>query len=262
MHHLDAERISESRPLSQAAEESEMNWNQDEPDLPFGLRNDYGGADQYPREHQSFGVDHLMHAPDPTITLDGWNPVEELAEMLSAAAGAGPPSPLMDSAGRPRHRVDRRRSQPWTRLPAGRRRIIPTAVLVTIITVCSVAMLAWSISYSYRQLSAVALLVAPPRLAQWWPLTVYGPWLVAGLSVLLASVQRRPTHRSWAIMVISSGTAVALSVGCSPHSALSVVVSGIPPITALACFRELVGQIFFARGPRHALHSTKDSEDG
>ncbi|WP_406459687.1 DUF2637 domain-containing protein [Streptomyces sp. NBC_01622] len=239
-----------------------MNWNQDEPDLSFGLRNDYGGADPYPRDHQSFGVDHLMHVPDPTLTLDGWDPVEELAEMLSAAAGSGPPTPLMDSAGRPRHRVDRRRSRPGLRLPAGRRRVIPTAVLVSIITACSVAMLGWSISYSYRQLSAVASLVVPPPLAQWWPLTVYGPWLVAGSSVLLASVQRRPTHRSWAIMLLSSGTAVALSVGNSPHSALSMAVSGIPPITALACFRELVGQIFFAPGPRHALHSAKESEDG
>lgn len=238
-----------------------MNWNQDEPDLSFGLRNDYGGTDQWPRDHQSFGVDHLMHAPDPTITLDGWDPVEELAEMLSAAAGAGPPTPLLDSAGRPRHRVDRRRSRPGHGLLAGRRRTIPAVVLVAIITACSLAILCWSISYSYSQLSDVALLVEPPRLAQWWPLTVYGPWLVAGLSVLRASVQRRPTYRSWMIMLLSSGTAVALSVGHSQNSALSMVVSGIPPITALACFRELVGQIPFAPGPRHALHTAKDSED-
>lgn len=239
-----------------------MNWNQDEPDPLFGLRNDYSGADQYPRDHQSFGVDHLMYAPDPTITLDGWDPAQELAEMLSAAASAGPPVPLMDSAGRPRHRIDRRRSRPELRPLAGRRRMIPAVVLVAIITACSVAMLGWSISYSYGQLSAVALVVEPPHLAQWWPLTVYGPWLVAGLCVLRATVQRRPTHRSWAIMLMFSGMAVALSVGHSPHSVLGMVVTGIPPITALACFRELVGQMFSASGPRHALHGAQDSEDG
>lgn len=239
-----------------------MNYIQDEYDFQFGLRNDSSGTAPYPRDHQLFGVDHLMPAPDPAVTLAGWDPAEELAEMLSAAASAGPPAMEMDSVGRPRHRVDRRRPRPELGLLAGRGRIIPSAALVAMITTCSVAMLAWSISYSYGQLSAVALLVEPPHLAQWWPLTVYGPWLVAGLSVLRASVQRRPTHRSWMIMLISSGMAVALSVDYSPHSVLSMVVTGIPPITALACFRELVGQVFSGPGPRHALHSAKDSEDG
>ena len=85
-----------------------------------------------------------------------------------------------------------------------------------------------------------------------WPLTVYGPWLLAGLSILRASVQRRTARKSWAVMLIASGTAVALCIGQSAHSLLAMVVVGIPPITALVCFRELIGQFSSRPGPRHA----------
>lgn len=121
-------------------------------------------------------------------------------------------------------------------------------------------MLGWSLSYSYNQLRGVSLLVVSAKLAQWWPLTVYGPWLVAGLSILRASVQHRTAWQSWAVMLTSSATAVALCVGHSAHSLLAMVVVGIPPITALVCFRELVGQISPQNGPRHAFHTVKRSK--
>ncbi|MFE9448804.1 DUF2637 domain-containing protein [Streptomyces sp. NPDC006739] len=203
-------------------------------------------------------MDNMVESPDATITPDSWDPAEELAEMLSAAAGGTPPELLLDEGAGPRHRVDRRRPRPGARYVTGRRRAFPAALLIVLITVCSVIMLGWSISYSYSQLRTVALLVEPSKPAQWWPLTVYGPWLVAGLSVLRASLQRRPARRSWAVMLLSSAMAVTLSVGHSPHSVLGMVVFGIPPITALACFRELVGQVSPPQGPRHAVSSTKD----
>jgi hypothetical protein len=104
------------------------------------------------------------------------------------------------------------------------------------------------------------LLVVSAKLARWWPLMVYGPWLVAGLSILRATVQHRSARRSWAVMLIASATAVALCVGQSPRSLLAMVVVGIPPITALICFRELVGQISPQHGPRHACHTVKRSK--
>jgi hypothetical protein len=125
---------------------------------------------------------------------------------------------------------------------------------------CAVTMLSWSISYSYDQLRTIALLVVSERLAQWWPLTVYGPWLVAGLSILRASVQHRTARRSWAVMLIASGTAVALCIGQSSNSLLAMVIVGIPPITALACFRELVGQFSPRHGPRHAADTVNASK--
>ncbi|MCX4907043.1 DUF2637 domain-containing protein [Streptomyces sp. NBC_00878] len=158
----------------------------------------------------------------------------------------------------PHRPAGRRRARPGFRFLAGKRRIITVAILVAAIVICAVTMLTWSISYSCDQLRTIALLAVPPKLAQWWPLMVYGPWLMAGLSILRKSVQRRTARRSWAVMLICSGTAVALCIGQSPDSLLAMVIVGIPPITALVCFRELVGQF----SPRHCPRHASDTRNG
>jgi hypothetical protein len=201
-------------------------------------------------------VDHHLNSIDPLE----WDPDDELAQILYTASSTVSAPPPSDSHRRPRRPVSRRRPKPFLHIIAGRQRIIIVAILVTTITVCAVMMLGWSISYSYNQLHAISLLVVSARLARWWPLTVYGPWLVAGLSILRASVQHRTARRSWAVLLLSSGTAVALCVGHSPRSLLAMVIVGIPPITALVCFRELVGQISPQNGPRHASHTVKRSK--
>ncbi|MGW0845884.1 DUF2637 domain-containing protein [Streptomyces sp. NPDC002787] len=134
--------------------------------------------------------------------------------------------------------------------------------MITTIAACALTMLYWSLSYSYSQLRDIALLVVSEKLAKWWPLTVYGPWLLAGLSIVRASVQGRTARRSWAVMLLSSGTAVALCIGQSPSSLLAMVIVGIPPITALVCFRELVGQFSAGRGPRHAADTLNGPKQG
>ncbi|MET9831873.1 DUF2637 domain-containing protein [Streptomyces sp. NPDC006385] len=223
------------------------------------MRSDYDALDGQPLTQQ-VDMRHFWQVPDPTISSEGWDPDAELAQMLNTthSVDLDPPPPLINSVPR-RSEGDRRPRRPGNRrrqagshiLP-GNPRIITVAVLVAAITVCAVTMLTWSISYSYDQLRAIALLVVSRKLAQWWPLTVYGPWMLAGLSILRASVQRRTARRSWAVMLVSSGTAVALCIGQSPHSLLAMVIVGIPPITALICFRELVGQFSSRPGPKHA----------
>ncbi|MEV6113378.1 DUF2637 domain-containing protein [Streptomyces sp. NPDC052109] len=185
-----------------------------------------------------------------------WDPVEELAQMLSAASGANPePSPPHE---RSSHRRTRRRLRAESRTHDSNRGT--HTILVATISVCAVCMLGWSFSYSYAQLRATASFVLPMRLAQWWPLTVYGPWLVAALSILRATVQSRSARRSWGVVLGASAMAVALCVSHSSHSLLSLIIFGIPPITALVCFWEIVGQVSskVAR-PRHAAHSRRDS---
>ncbi|MFF9623715.1 DUF2637 domain-containing protein [Streptomyces griseosporeus] len=120
-------------------------------------------------------------------------------------------------------------------------------VLFAVIAVCAAALLAWSVSYTYGQLRTTSESVLPANLAQWWPLTVYGPWFVAALSILRATVQHRPANRSWGVLLATSAMAVALCVSHSSHSILAFVTLGIPPITSLVCFWELVGQL----SPRH-----------
>ncbi|MFD0504756.1 DUF2637 domain-containing protein [Streptomyces chiangmaiensis] len=123
-------------------------------------------------------------------------------------------------------------------------------------------MLGWSIAYSYNQLHAIASTVLPEPLAQWWPLTVYGPWFVAALSILRASFQHRTARRSWVVILVASATAVALCIGNSAHTLLSMVIVGIPPITALVCFRELVGQVSCKHRPRHAAPGKEQANGG
>ncbi|MFI6683146.1 DUF2637 domain-containing protein [Streptomyces sp. NPDC050485] len=216
------------------------------------MRTDYDAVNQYPDYTQPIDVQHMWRATDPEAPSEGWDPDEELARILLPTHNVDPAPPPSDSDRRSRRPVNRRRPRPGFHVLAGKRRIIAVAILIGIITICAVTILTWSISYSYNQLRTIALLVASPHLAQWWPLTVYGPWLLAGLSILRASVQHRTARRSWAVMLISSGTAVALCIGQAPHSLFAMVVVGIPPITALVCFRELVGQFSPRPGPRHA----------
>jgi hypothetical protein len=224
------------------------------------MRSDYDPLNGQPLIQQ-VDTQNFWQVPDPTMTSEGWDPDAELAQMLNTTHGidlAPAPSPPDNGPRRsdgdlpPRRPVNRRRPQASSHILRGNPRILTVATLVAAITVCAVTMLTWSISYSYDQLRAIALLVVSPKLAQWWPLTVYGPWLLAGLSILRASVQRRTARRSWAVMLVSSGTAVALCIGQSPHSLLAMVIVGIPPITALVCFRELVGQFSSRPGPKHA----------
>ncbi|GHH23569.1 DUF2637 domain-containing protein [Streptomyces lanatus] len=219
------------------------------------MRTDYDAVGEQPHYTQQLDMHNLWQVSDQTtgFSPEGWDLDQELAQMLGATHVAEPVPPRREKERTPTPRpVHRRRPQPGTHSITRNPRFLTVSILVTLITLCAVTMLTWSISYSYDQLRSIALLVVSPKLAHWWPLTVYGPWLLAGLSILRASVQRRTARRSWAVMFISSGVAVALCIGQSAGSLLAMVIVGIPPITALVCFRELVGQFSSKPGPKHA----------
>ncbi|EGX58556.1 integral membrane protein [Streptomyces zinciresistens K42] len=221
---------------------------------------DYEAVDGPSPYTQQLDMQNLWQVPDPVMSPEGWDLDEELAQMLGTPRTPEPVAHRREPE-RPAPRpVHRRRPQPGAHSLTRNPRFLTVSFLVTLITLCAVTMLTWSISYSYDQLRTIALLVVSPDLAHWWPLTVYGPWMLAGLSILRASVQRRTARRSWAVMLISSGTAVALCIGQSADSLLAMVVVGIPPITALVCFRELIGQFSTRPGPRHAADAVNGSK--
>ncbi|MFD8395515.1 DUF2637 domain-containing protein [Streptomyces sp. NPDC059680] len=201
---------------------------------------------------------HGWHSLDAMVG-DGWDPDLELAQMLNMEPGANSAYP--PPAGQMSHQPPAGRPQPLPRYRshASRRRIKPTAILITAIMACSAIMLGWSISYSYDQLRAVASLFMPEKLARWWPWMLYGPWLAAGMSIMRASLQHRTARWSWTVIVTASVGAVALCIGNSSKSLLMMTVSGIPPITALACFQELVSQFSYRYRPQHALQSPRRS---
>ncbi|WP_079168304.1 DUF2637 domain-containing protein [Streptomyces colonosanans] len=233
-----------------------MDRNQGEPslyDFQFALRTDYDTLGQQSYNAGPFETQHVWGTPGPDIAPNGWDPDEELAQMLSSVTSADPAPVTVD--GQHRRRVDRRRPRPGSHTLDAGQKVTPATILIATIAACAVAMLGWSIAYSYNQLCTIASTVLPAPLAQWWPLTVYGPWFVAALSILRASFQHRTARRSWSVILVASATAVALCVSHSSHSMLSMVIVGIPPITALVCFRELVGQVSYKHRPRHAAPS-------
>ncbi|NUK51619.1 DUF2637 domain-containing protein, partial [Streptomyces lunaelactis] len=89
-------------------------------------------------------------------------------------------------------------------------------------------------------------------LAGWWPLLVYGPWLVASLSILRAALHRRRAVHSWVVVILFSAVAMCLCVAHAPRTPIAMAVAGLPPITALISFQQLVLQITLTSPARHA----------
>ncbi|MFE0511029.1 DUF2637 domain-containing protein [Streptomyces sp. NPDC058964] len=238
-----------------------MDRNYDEDnfyDLQFALRADHDTLRQPSYDAASFPTQQSWNGTArPGTTPKGWDLDEELAQMLSTATRADPAHVRIS---RQHRRANRRRLRADSHFLDGGQRITHVTILIAAILVCAACMLGWSIAYSYGQLHGIAASVLPARLARWWPLMVYGPWFVAGLSILRATVQRRHTRRSWGVLLTASAMAVALSVSQSPHSLLSVVMVGLPPITALVCFWELVGQVSSRCRPRHGAHAQRSAK--
>ncbi|QGV77123.1 DUF2637 domain-containing protein [Streptomyces ficellus] len=93
---------------------------------------------------------------------------------------------------------------------------------------------------------------ASDAVLRWWPLLVYGPWLVASLSILRAAFHRRRATHSWSAVVLFSTIAMLLCVAQAPRTPLDAVAAGLPAVAALACFQQLVRQITLTRPPRQA----------
>ncbi|MER7922955.1 DUF2637 domain-containing protein [Streptomyces sp. NPDC096057] len=182
---------------------------------------------------------------------------KELARMISAESGERPP---LGSDGQPASRIDRRRVRPKSPFHSAYERITQVTVLFAVITVGVACMLAWSITYTYRQLCTVAASVLPVNVAHFWPLAVYGPWFVAALSILRATAQRQPANRSWCVLLATSATAVALCVSNSSHSVLAFVTLGVPPVTSLVCFWEFVGQFSAKHRTAKGAHAQRRSQ--
>ncbi|MET7286837.1 DUF2637 domain-containing protein [Streptomyces sp. NPDC005573] len=241
-----------------------------DPPLQYGVPQvQYGTVPPSQYGTVPFPAQQSWNGPAPAATLNPWDLDEELAHMLSAEPAPSPapasapapvpePRPASDPPDRMPGRSERRRMQRQSRLlVVGGRHITQATILIAVIAVCAASLLGWSISYTYGQLRAIAETVLPGRLAHWWPLTVYGPWFVAALSILRATVQHQRAPRSWGVLLTASAMAVALCVSHSSRSLLAYVMLGVPPITALVCFWELVGQLsskYRTRQGAHAQH--------
>ncbi|WFB11479.1 DUF2637 domain-containing protein [Streptomyces sp. LX-29] len=113
---------------------------------------------------------------------------------------------------------------------------------------------------SYGPLRFVASPSTSRELVDWWPVLVYGPWLVASLSVLRAALHRRRPGSSWAVVVLFSAIAVFLCIAHAPRTVPGIAVAALPAVAALLSFHQLVRQITLTSPPRHALPRQRGPE--
>ncbi|MCM3805349.1 DUF2637 domain-containing protein [Streptomyces sp. DR7-3] len=223
-----------------------------------------------PGERFEASADYEMNPfplPDPETIEGRWDLEGDLARLLQTSSAeesvhtTGPIPPLRaPSPAHVRGRGKRRRvrfrlpTMPWLHVIS----LIFAAVTTVIVAMLSV--LGGMISYG--PLRYLASPSTSESMAAWWPLLVYGPWLVASLSVLRAALHRRGAAHSWAVVVLFSTIAVFLCVAHAPRNAPSMAVAGLPPVAALVSFHQLVRQITLTSPPRHALPRTRGEPRG
>ncbi|EPJ35355.1 hypothetical protein STAFG_7594 [Streptomyces afghaniensis 772] len=221
--------------------------------------------------------------PDPT-----WDPAEELAFILEEALGqqetripaprdAAPAAPADPAPGERMQRLQditeelppvreiprRHRKVRARRAPGVLRTTSFLIAALTAVIASAVGLLSGMVAYDPLRL--VAASPAERSLRTWWPLLVYGPWLVASLSVLRAALHQRRAVHSWCVVLVFSCVAVLLCVVQAPRTVLGTAAAALPGVAALACFQQVVRQITLTRPPvrtvpRHRLGQVPSRE--
>ncbi|MFJ4513454.1 hypothetical protein [Streptomyces sp. NPDC088816] len=185
----------------------------------------------------------IPDTPDIPVALDE-APVAEPApntslENLQAITEELPP---LKAVAR-RHRKVRERKRPDVLRAASHVIAALTAVIAS-----SVSFFGGVVAYDPLRVVAVARVEG--GIASWWPLLVYGPWLVASLSVLRAALHQRRAVHSWSVVLIFSSIAMLLCVLQAPRTIVDISAAALPGLASLACFQQLVRQVTLTRPPR------------
>ncbi|MDX2389574.1 MULTISPECIES: DUF2637 domain-containing protein [unclassified Streptomyces] len=205
-----------------------------------------------------------------------WDPVEELAILLQESAAPGQPEPFtrggfdaevtgdtVSTLGLVAGLKHTPTGRPPTQASSGHRRNPSRPPAVTLLQTGSVfaAVLVGAIAAVVSGLSGLAICdalrhSAEPHMdrdvASWWPMLIYGPWMVASLSILRSALHQRRALHSWSIVLLFSTLATLLCVAQAPRTIASVAGAALPAVAALACFQQLVRQITLTRPPRQA----------
>ncbi|WP_344443201.1 DUF2637 domain-containing protein [Streptomyces kunmingensis] len=224
---------------------------------------------------------------EPLAPLDSlaphWDPTEELAHLLREAAGTEADSAPVDepsdpgtqfasdegafdglpeaTAELPRQRSapPRRRTRTRTRTRSRARKRAASGMLrITSRILGAVAALVVSVvcvfgaMVSYAPLRNLAVHRTSASTLDAWPLLIYGPWIVASVSVLRAGLHRRRAAHSWAVVLLFSTVAMVLCVAQAAHRPLDAAAAALPALAALACFQQLIRQITLSRPPRQS----------
>ncbi|MET9468449.1 hypothetical protein ABZY44_27410 [Streptomyces sp. NPDC006544] len=221
---------------------------------------------QQPSPREAFGGPGEAHPP--------WDPAEELAGLLQERAAPGQAEPftrdgfdgMSDTAstlGLVTGLKHTSTKPPPAHASGGHRRGPSRTRVVTLLETGSLftAALVGTIAAVVSVLSGLAICdalrhSAGPHTARavvsWWPLLIYGPWMVASLSILRSALHRRRALHSWSIVLLFSTLATLLCVAQAPRTITAGAASALPAVAALACFQQLVRQITLTRPPRQA----------
>lgn len=201
----------------------------------------------------------------------GWDPAEELAGLLqeSSAPGpfgrtpygdvVGPAGSMGHGTGLEQATAEGQRRQ----TSGGHRRGVPRSLAATLLQTGSTctAVLVAVIATLVSVLSGLAIcdtlrhsagLHTARGVVSWWPLLVYGPWMVASLSILRSALHQRRALHSWSMVLLFSTLATLLCVAQAPRTLTAGMSSALPAVATLACFQQLVRQITLTRPPRQA----------
>ncbi|MCQ9184608.1 DUF2637 domain-containing protein [Streptomyces sp. IBSBF 2953] len=220
----------------------------------------------------SGGPDDGAHAGVPLTASDtgGWDPVEELAHLLQEAV------PAEQSARVPPLRRERpsgvdfddpleslaAQLPPPRRSPAGHRKLqarkarlkwlqTGSFALVALVSVIVAMVSVFGGMVAYRPLQNITTGTGA-GIAPSWPLLVYGPWMVASLSILRTALHQRRAVHSWFIVLLFSSVAMMLCVAQADKTFTGIAGATLPALASLACFQQLVRQITLTLPPRQA----------
>ncbi|MDQ1010184.1 hypothetical protein QFZ82_004669 [Streptomyces sp. V4I23] len=219
---------------------------------------------------------HVDGLPSGTALVppdSGWDPVEELAYLLQEAVpaeqAATVPPPRGDAPSGvgfigPMENLTKITAQlpRIRRSPAGHRKIrvrkprlkwlqTGSFVIVAFVAVIVAMVSVFGGIVAYGPLQNV-MSDARSWMIPWWPLLVYGPWMVASLSILRTALHRRRALHSWFIVLLFSSVAVMLCVAQAERTFTGIAAAVLPPVASLACFQQLVRQITLTLPPRQS----------
>ncbi|MGW4669312.1 DUF2637 domain-containing protein [Streptomyces sp. NPDC004324] len=210
--------------------------------------------------------------PADALQEPGWDPVEELTYLLQDAVAAEQAATVPPPRGESTRHDDfpgdptdapeewageRRSVRPST---TGHRKVrVRRSRFSWLTTVSFVIAALAAVIVSMVSVFGGMVAYAPLRriasgtrsgLGPWWPLLVYGPWMVASLSVLRAALHRRRAVHSWYVVVLFTFVAVMFCVIDAHKSVTGVAAAVVPALASLTCFQQLVRQITLTRPPR------------
>ncbi|MDQ0600254.1 hypothetical protein QF037_004599 [Streptomyces canus] len=247
--------------------------NHDYVDPAFAQREYYYDAYSHePGTGWNGGHADGVHSGVPLTAPDAdWDPAEELTYLLQEAVSAEQtariPPPRSEPASGvgftdPMESLAQITAQlpPTRRSSAGHRKLhvrrarlkwweTGSFVILALVTVIVAMVSVFGGMVAYRPLQNITSGTGG-GVAPLWPLLVYGPWMVASLSILRTALHQRRAVHSWFIVLLFSSVAIMLCVAQADRTVTGIAGACLPALASLASFQQLIRQITLTRPPR------------